>query len=129
MENVLQAAVAVIGIVLLIVDFMAFVYRKISEGIGMCWCCIGVMFILLGLIPGLSDWSKTVPREAVPALAFVTLIVLLAAFYLSCALAQLLRKNQELAMQVSLLNQENESILSELDELKGRRGHEDTVCH
>jgi hypothetical protein len=41
-------------------------------------------------------------------------------FYLSQAISQLIRKNQELAMQVSLLNQENESILRELRELMAK---------
>lgn len=126
MSEGLRIAAVLTGILLMIIDFRAFVYRKISEGIAMCWCFIAAMFILLGAVPGLSDWSRMIPKEAVPALAFVTFGVLLAGFYLSCVLAQLLRKNQELAMHVSLLNQENESILNELKEM---RSHENTVCH
>ena len=74
-------------------------------------CCV---LILLGVVPGLSDWSKVVPQEAIPAFLLISLAVIFSFFYLSCAVSQLLRKNQELAMHVSLLNQENEIILQKL---------------
>lgn len=102
------------GIVLLIVDFISFVYQKITVGIELCWSAFAVLLILLGVVPGLSDWSRVVPREAVPAFVLISLAIIFSFFYLSCAVSQLLRKNQELAMHVSLLNQENEIILQKL---------------
>ena len=41
-------------------------------------------------------------------------------FKLSSSISQISMKTQELAMQVSLLNQENERILYELEELTGK---------
>lgn len=102
------------GIVLLIIDFISFVYQKITVGIELCWSAFAIILILLGAVPGLSDWSKIVPKEAVPAFFLISLAVIFSFFYLSCAISQLLRKNQELAMHVSLLNQENEIILQKL---------------
>lgn len=102
------------GIVLLIVDFISFVCQKITVGIELCWSAFAVLLILLGVVPGLSDWSRVVPREAVPAFVLISLAIIFSFFYLSCAVSQLLRKNQELAMHVSLLNQENEIILQKL---------------
>lgn len=102
------------GIVLLIVDFISFVYQKITVGIELCWSSFAVVLILLGVVPGLSDWSRVVPQEAVPAFLLISLVIIFSFFYLSCAVSQLLRKNQELAMHVSLLNQENEIILQKL---------------
>lgn len=102
------------GIVLLVVDFISFVYQKITVGIELCWSAFAVVLILLGVVPGLSDWSRVVPREAVPAFLLISLAIIFSFFYLSCAVSQLLRKNQELAMHVSLLNQENEIILQKL---------------
>lgn len=104
------------GIVLLIVDFLAFVYQKITVGVCLCWSAFAVIFILLGAVPGLSDWTRIIPREAIPAYLLISLAIMACFFYLSCAVSQLLRKNQELAMHVSLLNQENEIILQQLNE-------------
>lgn len=106
------------GIALLIIDFISFVYQKITVGIELCWSAFAVVLILLGIVPGLSDWTRVIPIEAVPAYLLISLAIIFSFFYLSCAISQLLRKNQELAMHVSLLNQENEIILQKLkDEL------------
>ncbi len=114
MAGILCTITVIEGIVLLVVDFISFVYQKITVGIELCWSAFAVVLILLGVVPGLSDWSRVVPREAVPAFLLISLAVIFSFFYLSCAVSQLLRKNQELAMHVSLLNQENEIILQKL---------------
>lgn len=116
MADILCMMVIIEGIVLLIVDFISFVYQKITVGIELCWSAFSVVLILLGVVPGLSDWSRVVPVEAVPAFVLINLAVVFSFFYLSCAISQLLRKNQELAMHVSLINQENEIILQKLKE-------------
>lgn len=112
------------GIALLVVDFISFVYQKITVGIELCWSAFAVVLILLGVVPGLSDWSRTIPIEAVPAFLLISLAIIFSFFYLSCAISQLLRKNQELAMHVSLLNQENEIILQKLKENSAKEGKE-----
>lgn len=112
------------GIALLVVDFISFVYQKITVGIELCWSAFAVVLILLGVVPGLSDWSKTIPLEAVPAFLLISIAIIFSFFYLSCAISQLLRKNQELAMHVSLLNQENEIILQKLKENSAKEGKE-----
>ena len=112
------------GIALLVVDFISFVYQKITVGSELCWSAFAVVLILLGVVPGLSDWSKTIPIEAVPAFLLISLAIIFSFFYLSCAISQLLRKNQELAMHVSLLNQENEIILQKLKENSAKEGKE-----
>ena len=114
--NILCVITVIEGIVLLLVDFVSFVYQKITVGIELCWSAFALVLILLGAVPGLSGWSKVIPIEAVPAFLLISVVVIFSFFYLSCAVSQLLRKNQELAMHVSLLNQENEIILQKLSD-------------
>lgn len=114
MADILCAITVIEGITLLIIDFISFVYQKITVGIELCWSAFAVILILLGAVPGLSDWTRVIPREAVPAYLLISLAIIFSFFYLSCAISQLLCKNQELAMHVSLLNQENEIILQKL---------------
>lgn len=124
MAHILCLITVLEGIVLLIVDFISFVYQKITVGIELCWSAFAVLLILLGVVPGLSEWSKAIPIEAVPAFLLISLAIIFSFFYLSCAISQLLRKNQELAMHVSLLNQENEIILQKLKENSAKEGKE-----
>lgn len=55
---------------------------------------------------------------------FLGILLVLSLFGFSQAISVLVMKNQELAMQVSLLNQENESILQELTTAKEQKTHE-----
>lgn len=120
MINILQLVVIAAGILLLCMDFISFVYQKVTESIGMMWGIFAVILILTGAVPGLSGWTKVVPREAYGAVIVIGLSMILGCFFLSSHVSRLIRKNQELAMQVSLLNQENERILSELEALTGK---------
>ena len=114
MADILCIVTVIEGIALLVVDFISFVYQKINVGIELCWSVFAFVLILLGVVPGLSDWSRVIPKEAVPAFLLISFVIIFSFFYISCAVSQLLRKNQELAMHVSLLNQENEIILQKL---------------
>ncbi len=128
--DMLRVIVAVEGVLLLCLDFRSFVYRKITEGMGLGWGCFAFILILLGAVPGLSDWCRVLPKEAYPAFLLLSVSVLLGAFRISCTISQLVRKNREIAMHVSLLNQENERILHEMKELWERENEKkDTVCH
>lgn len=121
------------GLLLLGIDFFAFVYQKITVGVSLCWGGFALILVMLGAVPGLSAWSRAVPAEAVPAFFLISISAVFSVFYLSCAVSQLLRKNQELAMHVSLLNQENETILQKLKEAqereacRGKEGSENTA--
>lgn len=55
-----------------------------------------------------------------PAQMILSAFLVLFLFKISEYVSVLSRKNQELAMQVSLLNQENERILTELQQLTGK---------
>lgn len=116
--NLLCIIIIVEGILLLCMDFRSYVYRKVTEGMGLGWGCFSIVLILLGAVPGLSDWCKVLPKEAYPAFILVSIVILFGAFRISCSISQLIRKNQELAMHVSLLNQENERILHDLKQLR-----------
>lgn len=118
MIDELRLAVVLMGILLILIDFLTYVYQKVTESIGLWWVLIGGVLVLLGVVPGLNGWTKTIPRKAVPAVLLAGAVFFLAAFYFSSLISQLLRKNQELAMHVSLLNQENESILYEVKKLR-----------
>ena len=46
-------------------------------------------------------------------------------WFISTQVSLLMRKNQELAMQISLLNQDNETILKQLEELQEKLEKDD----
>ena len=52
------------------------------------------------------------------------LLIVWGVYQMTIQISSLLMKNQELAMQVSLLNQENERIIKELEKLTGKKARD-----
>ena len=68
----------------------------------------------------LSAWCYLVGEGTIVAMFLVGSVVVWSGYELSIQISSLAMKTQELAMQVSLLNQENERILNELSKLTGK---------
>ncbi|MGN0141639.1 MAG: hypothetical protein ACI4AD_05380 [Roseburia sp.] len=102
----MKLAWIIFGILLLIITFRAYVRQKMTEEIGMGWLIIAVVIVAVALFAKKEWWSLSMVPWFVLAVAVVLLL-----FGISEAVSGLIMKNRELAMQVSLLNQENERIL------------------
>jgi len=111
----------IIGILFLIADFWVCVHKKFSDLMGMGWSVLSIMIIMFSIVPGFSNWSRLMDRPECIAVFILFVVILFDAFLISMMISQLSMKNQELAMQVSLLNQENEKILYEIEEFKKTR--------
>lgn len=113
------AAIAA-GVLLLLLSFLALVKKKMTEGIALGWALGSILLIVIGIVPCLNDWADKLSTTHIAALLLFASFVVGFMFKLSEMLSTIIMKNQELAMQVSLLNQENERILYELEELTGK---------
>lgn len=99
------------GILFLVIDFLVYVRKKLTTGIGLTWGLFSIAMILAGVYPG----PVRIALNYIIALVFVGgLLFLFLVFRVSMLLSELKMRNQELAMQVSLLNQENEQILNKM---------------
>lgn len=110
----------VFGILLFVCAMLSYAGKKLKEGFLLGWCLFALFFILAGIIPALSASAWTFAGLFCPAQMTLSAFLVLFLFKISEYVSILSRKNQELAMQVSLLNQENERILTELQQLTGK---------
>ena len=117
--NVLQIIIIITGIFLLCVTTTSLARRKMTESFCITWGLISVMIILAGILLRPVGWSKYVSTLGMMLVLIVIFCVIYVAYFLSSKVSELSRKNQELAIQVSLLNQENERILERIEELTG----------
>lgn len=114
----LRILVAASGLVLLWMSFSTYVKKKMTEGIGLAWGIFSIFLFLLGALPGLSVWTKYIVGKGAVALFCLVIFVLFGAFSLSSTVSRLVMKNRELAMQVSLLNQEYEQMIRQLERMQ-----------
>ncbi len=117
--NVLQIIIIATGIFLLCVTTGSLAKRKMTESFCITWGLISIMIILAGILLRPVGWSKYISTLGMVLVLIVIFCVIYVAYFLSSKVSELSRKNQELAIQVSLLNQENERILERLEELTG----------
>ena len=116
----LRIVIVVLGILLLVVTFSNYIKKNLTEKATLMWGFLAVMIILTGAVPALSGWSSKVSDTDFIAPFIILIIVVCFISYTTKEISVLRRKNQELAMHVSLLNQENERILLELTVLTGK---------
>lgn len=121
MAGIAGIAMIVLGGSLLIWSFLAYARHRLTENFGMIWGLAAVCLIIAGIVLAVAGGNFL---AVVTVMVLLGIMLVLCLFGFSQAISILIMKNQELAMQVSLLNQENESILQELVMIKGQKTHE-----
>ena len=117
---ILRIILIVFGILLFVCAMLSYAGKKLKEGFLLGWCLFALFFILAGISPALSLFPRPSALFSGLAQMISPAFLVLFLFKISEYVSVLSRKNQELAMQVSLLNQENERILTELQQLTGK---------
>lgn len=113
METVRVVGIVMIALSVLLLagSFIAYARHRLTENFGMIWGIVSVSLLIMGIVLTVIKESFT----AVSVIAIILGVLLVAALFgFSQAISVMIMKNQELAMQISLLNQENEGILQEL---------------
>lgn len=116
MSVMLRFFVCISGLILIFMARKASIVRKMTERQSLFWIMGGGIIIVFGLVPQLVYFvSDTFGVEYAPSIIFAIAIILAIFGIFNCyrTNAELTARVQELAMQVSLLNEEN-SHLKEL---------------
>ena len=99
------------GILFLVLAFWAYTRQKLNDSMALIWAFVSIALVITGAVPAVS---KHLNESLLIFMFIICLLLLFLLFKVSKAVSVLSMKNQELAMQVSLLNQENERILHKL---------------
>lgn len=121
---IVKACVILMGIGIMIVTFVLHAKKKLTVNLAVTWELLGITAILSGAVPRFSGWSSRIGLGSLVVLLITALLVLWGVYQMTIQISSLLMKNQELAILVSLLNQENERILRELEKLTGKNARE-----
>ncbi len=114
----LQLLVEIGGIVFLVITFLSYTKRKMTAEIGLLWILFSIAMMVVGAIPNCFLFAVQIRKSTAVVLFGAAFLFLLMLLYLSTVISQLLRRNQELAIQVSLLIHDNARILSALEKEK-----------
>ena len=120
MPLVLRMIMVVAGCLFLILNFVTYVKKNLTEKFTWMWTIFCIVMILSGIVPGLNNWSFQFNSWGYMALCIILVLIVQFIFIITKEIANLKKRNKELAMHVSLLNQENERILAQLEKLTGK---------
>ena len=124
----MRLALAVMGILIILASLWFRAVRKLTVDFTVMWGILGILLLLAGIITPLSVWIRECFAGAGRAAAVFGMVCLAAGAQFSLTLSRLTVKNQELAIEVSLLKQENARILTELEKdirSKTKQDHEE----
>ena len=117
-STILRIIIIATGVFMMGMTISSLAKRRMNESFCLAWGLISVAVIIAGIILRPSEWNTYISVKGLILVLIIFFVALYAAYFISLKVSELLRKNQELAIQVSLLNQENERILKRLsDEL------------
>lgn len=108
------------GICLLVMAILSLAKRKMTEPFCLAWAIVSVLLVICGILIEPSELERYVSLRILILIFLITIGVVWTLWFISTQLSILMRKNQELAMQISLLNQDSERMLKKLEELEKR---------
>lgn len=106
------------GIIIILGIFWLHTIKRMAVDLAVVWEFLGGLLLLAGVVPILSSWMGNLQTEVILALFLIEIACIAGGIEFSLLLSQLIMKSQELAVQVSLLNFENERVLAELKEIE-----------
>ena len=111
MMTIIRILMVGTGILFLVLAFWAYTRQKLNDSMALIWAFVSIALVITGAVPAVS---KHLSESLLIFMFIICLLLLFLLFKVRQAVSVLSMKNQELAMQVSLLNQENERILHKL---------------
>ena len=120
MGMLLQAIMIILGFVLLGKTISSLAHRKMTEPVCLTWGLISIIIVLAGCLLRPSGIAEYISLTGLILVVLIGFCIVYGAYFMSQVVSDLMRKNNELAIQVSLLNQEKEEIGKRLEALEKR---------
>lgn len=116
--DLLTVFLVVMGICLFVMAILSLAKRKMTEPFCLAWVLLSALMILSGVLLNPSQLDRYISTRGLILIIIVVSGILWGLWFISTQVSLLKRRNQEMAMQISLLNNDCEKILKELEKMK-----------
>ena len=116
--DVLRLFVIVAGAYMFLKAILSLAKRKMTEPFCLAWVVLSALMILSGILLNPSQLDGYISTRGLILIIIIVSGILWGLWFISTQVSILKRRNQELAMQISLVNNDCEKILRELEKLK-----------
>ena len=101
----LQIIMIITGVYLLVRTISSMAKRRMTEPFCLTWGLVAIGIILAGCLRP-AGWNQYISYTGMVLLLLIGFCLLYGAYFISCRVSELMRRNNELAIQVSLLKEE-----------------------
>lgn len=115
--DVLRLLLILLGLGLFGMSTISLAKKHMTETFCIFWGIIAVLFIIAGIILRPIGWNQYISWSALLIIFLGIICLLIGSFFFSVRISGLIRQATELAIQVSVLNLENEMLAKELSEV------------
>lgn len=115
---VLRIGVIVLGVYIFASAILSLAKRKMAEQFCLLWAGMAVLMVCMGIVLRPSEIGRYVSTSGIILIVLIMIGVLWGLWFISTQVSILMRKNQELAMQISLINRDVEFLLKEKERLE-----------
>lgn len=120
MIDIFRFIVVLTGAGVFLMTISSLARRKMTESFSLTWGLVSIVLMLVGILLRPYGVSSLISLTGMLLILVIGFCVIFGAFYVTSKLSELTRRNQELALQVTLLNQENRIIMEKLEELESK---------
>lgn len=121
----LRIIMIVVGIVLFMRAIVSLARRRMTEPFCLTWGLVSIIVILAGILLDPTELNRYISGTGLLLVLMLGFCVAYGAYFMSSKISQLMRKNRELALQVSILSYEKDEIMKRLDEISARLDKEE----
>lgn len=121
---ILKLVICLVGVLMMIITVASLAKRRMNESFCLAWGVISLMLILAGILLHPSELEKIISPIGLVLILIIIFGVLYFVYFVSVKISTLSREKQELAIQVALLNQENQRIMKRLEQMTGLEDRE-----
>lgn len=115
--DLMRLILALTGVALFAITLSSLARRKMTESFCLTWGLVALMMILAGLVLRPYGIAGMLSPTALVVIIVVGYCLIFGSFYITAKVSELTRKNQELAIQISLINQENRVLTDKINEM------------
>lgn len=114
---IIQILLIAFGTSMLVTSFISLVRRKMSEPVVIPWGIGAIVFIVLGIVIRPDHWREYISPQGLTLVIVIFVCAAYAMYFFSIRITDTMKKNNELAIQVSLLNTEVEELRKKMESL------------
>lgn len=121
---ILRLFLCAIGAVLLVNVVSSLARRKMTESFALIWGVMALLCVVAGMLVRPVLLNSYISAIGMILIMMAVLCVIVGAYFISLRISELMRKTQELSINVTLLYDENLRLMKQVEELKEKL-HED----